>query len=481
MATGVPGLDAVVGGGFVEGHTYLVVGKAGTGKTLMSLQWLREGLRQQDRSLYVTLAETWPEIESNASTLAWSLDGIAHADLSPSGQEMPEEYSVFSASEVEKTPMWKEIVKRIEEFRPQRLVLDSLTHLRYLSVDLHQFRRQLIGLVNYLNARSCTTLMLFEPDELVHETSAALAVNGVIRLRSEISPGAATGLRSVQVEKMRGSDFIAGAHPVRLGRAGHTVYPHLIEQVDPHCVAGPCLPTGVAGLDELLAGGIESGTTTLLSGPAGAGKTTLGTHFLVHHSQALRGAIFTFEESAALLASRARNTGAPIDKALASGALHIHRVNPLELYPDEFLARVRHAVEVDHCKVVMIDSLRGYAIAMEEFGSAQAHVHNLVAYLTRKGVTTVLVSEVENIAGSNLVAADMGVSHLADNIILMRYAEDAGRVIKVVGCLKKRASGFEPELRELRISASGLQVGAKLRHLRGILTGVPTNLLPAAA
>lgn len=482
VSSGVPGLDTVLGGGFVRGHSYLLVGGAGTGKTLLSLQWLRHGAACGERVLYLTLAEPASELRANAGALGWSLDGVEIGDLSPTGAELAQDlgdYSVFSPAEVEEMPLWRSIRDRVVASGAQRVVVDSLTQLRYLSADTHQFRKHVLLLVNFLNSSGCTSFLLFEPDELVRETCAALASNGVIRLTSGISPSVAIGLRSIQVEKMRGSDFLAGRHPLRIGREGHVVFPHVVERVGNAGPGGERLATGIAELDELLGGGFESGTTTLLSGPAGTGKSTLGSHFLACQAPGVRSVLFTSEESTAMLVGRARATGAPIDAAIASGAMRVERINALERYPDEFLAQVRHAVEVEGRTLVMIDSLRGYTLAMEEFGSPQAHVHNLIAYLTGRGATTLLVSEVENVTSPNVVATDMGVSHLADNIILMRYAEDAGRVIKVLSCLKKRAGDFQPELRELQITGQGLRVGGKLHHLRGVLTGAPKGAAAA--
>ncbi|PWF42082.1 ATPase domain-containing protein [Massilia glaciei] len=236
------------------------------------------------------------------------------------------------------------------------------------------------------------------------------------------------------------------------------------------------MSSGIPALDELLGGGLESGTTTLLTGPTGAGKSTLGTQFLAHHARLRKSIIFTFEEAPAFILARSRGIGNPVDHLVASGTLKIVRVNPLELYPDEFLAVVRHAVEVDGHTMAMIDSLRGYQFAMEEFGKPQAHIHNLVSYLSRLGVSTVLINEVEHITSTSLKATDLGVSHLADNIVLLRYAEYAGKVIKIVGCLKKRIGNFEPELRQPRVDAGGIHISEKLDNLHGILTGIPAAI-----
>jgi circadian clock protein KaiC len=211
----------------------------------------------------------------------------------------------------------------------------------------------------------------------------------------------------------------------------------------------------------------------LLTGPTGTGKSTLGTQFLAHYARTDRAVLFTFEEPASFIMARSRGIGAPIEAVVASGALKIVRINPLELYPDEFLANVREAVEVDGCGMVMIDSLRGYQFAMEEFGKPQAHIHNMINYLSRNGVSTLLINEVEHITSTSLKATDLGVSHLADNIVLLRYAEHAGQVIKIVGCLKKRIGNFQPELRQITVGAAGIEISDKLHHLQGILTGVP--------
>jgi circadian clock protein KaiC len=476
VSSGIPGLDDILFGGLMKDQCYLLVGSAGTGKTIFSLQWLRQGSLQGEKGIYITLAEPEGQIQQNVASFNWRLEEIDLIDLT-SQDEVPArlgEYSIFPPSEVEQTPIWQSIYQVVEERRPQRIVIDSLTQLRYLSSDEYQFRKQLLALVSFLHRQECTALLVFEPSELDREVSVALAVDGILRLRMVISPNRVIGLRSLQVEKLRGSDFMSGYHALRITDEGIQIFPHRIEEPGRIIPGQYMLSSGNQKLDELLGGGLESGTTTLISGPAGVGKSTTCMQFLTRAVQQNKRAIlYTFEESEEYIIKRSRGIGLPIDEALASGALAIEVVNPARLYPDEFLSMLRTVVEQDEREVLALDSLRGYSLVMEEFGTPVAHIHNLVTYLRRQAVTTFLLYEVEYITG-DLRATEFAMSHLADNIILFRYAEYASRVIKVIGCLKKRLGGFQSELRELLITSSGIQVSEKLEHLRGILTGVPS-------
>lgn len=475
LTTGIPGLDEVVHGGLITENCYLIVGGPGTGKTILSFQWLIGGVNKGESALYITLAEPGGKIERNVQSFGWGLEGIAMVDLTPlyiKSKEPIEEYAVFHPSEVERTPIWQGIYDAVEKYKPARLVIDSITQLRYLSHDEYQFRKQILALVGFLNGYGCTSFLVFEPTELERETSVALAVDGIIRMHREISPGRVIGLRSIEVEKLRGSDFMSGLHQMRIGSQGINIFPHRIENPSDARPATSRLSSGVRGLDELLGGGIEAGTTTIITGPCGAGKSTLATQFLIQAAAAnQRGVLYAFEESEQTSIKRCEGVGLPVKKMVATGKLKIERVNPMELYPDEFLGLVRKEVEAG-CQVIVIDSLRGYELAMEEFGTMVANIQNLVTYLNSKGVTTFLINEVENITG-DLKATELAVSYVADNVILLRYAEYESRVIKIIACLKKRLGGFQPELRELHISEDGLKVSEKLQNLRGILTGVP--------
>jgi circadian clock protein KaiC len=476
MPTGIPGLDEAVHGGLITQNSYLIVGGPGTGKTILSFQWLLEGVRRGESALYITLAEPGGKIERNVRSFGWGLEGIEMVDLTPgvATSGSPEaEYQVFHPSEVERTPVWQGIYDAVEKHRPTRLVIDSITQLRYLSTDEYQFRKQMLALVAFLDACGCTSFLVFEPTEMERETSVALAVDGIIRLHRDVSPNRVIGLRSIEVQKLRGSDFMSGLHQMRIGAGGVSIFPHRIEKPGEARPGERRLATGITPLDDLLGGGLESGTTTIVTGPAGAGKSTLGMKFLTRSVAAGDPAVmYAFEESVPSIVKRCEGVGMPVREMLEAGTLSIVRVNPMELYPDEFLGMVRGAVEREGRRVVMVDSLRGYELAMEEFGTMVANISNLVTYLNGRGATTFLINEVENITG-DLKATEFAVSYVADNIILMRYAEYNSRVIKIIACLKKRLGSFQPELRELHITSEGIGVSEKLENLRGILTGVP--------
>jgi len=475
MPTGIPGLDEVLMGGLIPRRTYLIVGRTGTGKTVLSLQWLLAGQRLGEQGLYISLAEPVDEIAKNVAGFGWSVEGLAVRELVPTQGSSPvrEEYTLFPPQEVETVPIWNAIYQAVEDVRPSRLVIDSTAQLRALSVDEYQYRKQVLTLVKWLNQQGCTTLMIFEPTMAEQETSLTLAVDGVIRLWHEVGPAKLVTLRGLQVDKMRGSDFLSGIHAMRITNQGIVVFPHRIELPAASAPASGQIPSGVPELDEMLHGGIEIGTSTIISGPAGVGKTTLAIQFMCQAAQAgLPGIIYSFEESTRFMRERAARIGLPVEALIESGQLRFQGLNPMTLYPDEFLKILREAVEQDGRRAVMLDSTRGYHIAMEQFGALNVHLYNMLSYLNHHGITTFLVNEVERLTGE-LVITEIGVSYIVDNVLLLRYAEVDGRLIHVVSCLKKRLGDFEPDIREFRITPAGLQVGHRLEGLRGILTGVP--------
>ncbi len=477
LTSGISGLDEILSGGFISGRTYLVVGGPGTGKTIFSLQWLLEGVRRGESVLLISLAEPTAEMTRSVASLQWDLSHVEMVDLGPSGSETGvtgEEYHVFVPGEVEQTPIWESLYRIIDEKRPNRVVIDSATQLRYLSSDEYQFRKHILNFVTFLDRLNCTSILTFEPSELEREMSVSLAVDGIIRLHFDTSPRRVIGLRGLRVEKLRGSDFYSGVHSLRITSDGMVVFPHRIVNETVENAPHSMLSFGIRNLDDLVGGGIESGTTTLLSGPTGTGKSTVSVQLLsVAAQQSIPVVMFTFEEQVESIVRRSRGIGMPIDDLLQSGMLHIVNLNPLDLYPDEFLNMVREIVMRDKCQLVLIDSLRSYGSTMEEFGSPVAHIRNLVNFLKSRAITTVLVQETSIVSGTFTLSEDR-VSHICDNVLFLRYAEESGHLIKIIGCLKKRMSDFRPEVRELRITSEGIQVNEALVQLAGSLFGAVT-------
>lgn len=474
LSTGIPGLDEVLHGGLIPRRTYLIVGRTGTGKTTLSLQWLLEGLRRGEPGLFISLVEPAGELAQNVSSFGWSIEGLAVRELVPTHTSGPEEeYTVFPPHEVEIPSTWNAIYRAVEEVRPARVAIDSAAQLRALSMDEYRFRKQILMLVNWLNQQGCTTLLLFEPTLAEHETSLTMAVDGVIRLWHEVGPARLITLRGLQVDKLRGSDFMSGIHPMRITNAGIVVFPHRIESSGGSPPTTGQVRSAIPELDQMLHGGIELGTSTVISGPAGVGKTTLALQFVTQAAQAgLPSIVYSFEEPTRSMHRRASQIGMPVEALCESDSLRFRDINPMSLYPDEFLALVRQDVEAEGRRVLVLDSIRGYNIAMEEFGSLVTHMHNMLAYLNRQGVTTFLVNEVEYLTG-DLRITEVGVSYLVDNILLLRYAEVDGKLMHVISCLKKRLGHFDPDIREFCITPEGLRVWHRLEGLRGVLSGIP--------
>jgi len=475
LQSGIPGLDSVLKGGLLKGRTYLILGAPGVGKTVMSLQFLREGRSQGQRCLCLNLIEPSSAVADNAKSFGWDLEGITLMDLTQHGTKSIGSYEVFAPSEVEGTPIFKQIYSAIDEIRPQRLVLDSITQLRHVSVDGYQFRKQILALVLHLSDIGCTTLLTHEPTQLAKEIYTGLAVDGIIRLRRELSEQKSVEVRSLEVQKFRGSDYRPGVHYFRFKPDGIHLFPRVEVKRDIFEMSDVQLKSEIESLDNLLGGGLELGTTTLFSGPTGVGKSTMLAQFLSKAAEKRKALYLSFEEAPSSILKRNDGLGIPLRQLVESGHVHLEYVHPREYYPSELAGHVRSYVE-DGCEIVALDGIRGYEFAMEPFGSPVNNLNNLLSELGSSGVTVFLTNEVEVIAGGELKATETGASHMCDNLILLRYSEYEAEVIKLVGCLKKRLSPFEPELRRVRIHAGpkGLEVGPKLKNLRGILTGVPT-------
>ncbi len=472
LSTGIDGLDEVMLGGLLTGQSCMVRGLPGAGKTTLALQFLVEGVRRGEPVLFVTLSESEEELRANAATHGFDLAGIEFLDIHPAVEGfLPDnQYTIFHPADVELAPVSRRITEAIARLKPTRVAFDSLTEFRLLSRDPLRYRRHLLALKGYLLQHRVTTLFLGESARQELDVEVASIVQGVIALNLYKSPNGLTR-RSVEVEKNRGSGFREGEHALRIVRGGLVVYPRLIALDHSQEFIRALLPGGIPGLDRMLFGGLDRGTSTLVTGNAGVGKTTLGVHFLVQAARAgERCALYTFDEGPAEIIHRCESIGLMVKDLIARDLLVIRKVNPVLLYPDEFVAWVRDEVEAQGTRVVMIDSLNGYRQSMPDESYLIGHMHQLIGYTNRMGVTSLLLNEVSNLTG-DFAATQLGLSYLADAVMFLKYYEYGGALHKAIGTLKKRLGNHEKTLRHFDIRPEGIHVGDPLPRLRGILRG----------
>ena len=477
VATGIDGLDAVLGGGLTSERVYLIEGVPGSGKTTIAMQFLMEGVRRGEKVLYITLSETEEELRAVADSHGWSLDGIHIHEIAPGGDQLDpdSQYTMFHPSEVELGSTTRDILAEVERLRPDRVVFDSLAEVRLLAGAVLRFRRQVLALKQYFNGRKATVLLIDESQVGEHSLHVHTIVHGVISL-DQLRPEYGGDRRRLRVTKLRGRRYRSGFHDYEIETGGVRVFPRLVASDHRRELEPTKALSGSAPLDALVGGGLDRGTSTLIVGAAGTGKSTLAMHFAM--AAAERGehaAWFIFDESVRSLVMRSRGIGLPIDERMADGSIAVRSIDPAELSPGEFISAIRQAVEIDGARVVIIDSLNGYLNAMPEERFVLVQLHELLAYLGQLGVLTLLISAQQGLIGQ--MHSTLDVSYLADNVILMRYFEAEGAVKQAISVLKKRTGVHERTIRELSISNDGVTISEPLRHFRGVLTGVPVDRL----
>lgn len=474
-SSGVPGLDEVLHGGLIAGRLYLVDGEPGAGKTTLALQYLLEGIREGESCLYVTLSETATELRAGAESHGWSLDGIEIVELvADEGDLLGEsELTMYHPSEVELNETTKRILEAVERCKPSRMVLDSLSELRLLAQTSLRYRRQILALKQFFTGRQCTALFLDDRSNDGIDTQVHSIAHGVVALERSI-PAYGPATRQLRISKFRGSDFISGLQDLLIRRGGLRVFPRLKPSDHGSAFDRDVVPSGVAALDQLLGGGIDRGTATLLMGPAGSGKSTIASQYAVQAARCgAHAAVFTFEESRALLLDRLKGLGMSVD-GLPEGSLVVRQIDPAEVLPSQFANIVREAVEERGARVVVIDSLNGYLNAMPEERALSIQLHELLTYLNNHGVATFLVATQSGLMGAMRSAID--ASYLADAIVLFRMYEHEGAVRKAISVVKKRSGRHEDTIRQLWFDEHGVHLGPPLTHLRGVLSGVPVEL-----
>jgi circadian clock protein KaiC len=476
VATGIRGLDDVLGGGFTPDRLYLIEGEPGSGKTTLALQFLLEGVAKGESALYVTLSETEEELRGVARSHGWSLEGLDISELASSQEQLrPEAQTrMFHPSEVELGETTKSVLDRVERTKPRRIVFDSLSELRLLAQNALRYRRQILALKQFFVGRRCTVVFLDDRTLETSDLQLHSIAHGVVRLE-QLSPEFGAERRRLRVIKMRGMAFRGGFHDFTIRRGGLQVFPRLVAAEHDRAPESDRLSSGDSALDTLHGGGIDRGTSVLVVGPAGCGKSSIAVQYCV--AAAERGehtAIVQFDESATTLRARSRSLGQNVDRHIDAGRIHLHPVDPAELPPGEFAHLVRREVEEHDARVVVIDSLNGYLNAMPEERFLVIQLHEMLTYLGRKGVVTFLVMAQQGILGANMTSP-VDASYLADSVILLRYYETEGELRRLISVVKNRTGAHEDTLRELRLGSSGIWVGEPLRHLRGLLTGTPTE------
>ena len=471
--TGVPGLDDVLGGGLTRRRLYLVSGSPGAGKTTLAMQFLLAGAAAGESSLYLSMSETPAEITEMYAAHGWSLDGI---DICPligeDAYDADQQYTVFHPSDVELAETTSRVLAEIERRDPARVVVDSLSEFRLLAGNPLRYRRQVLALKQFFATRRGTVLVL--DDRVAPDPDAQLdsIAHGVIQL-DRLDPDYGVDRRRMRVSKFRGRAFRTGYHDFTIRRGGLVVFPRLVAADTRRRFADASLSTGLPALDRLLGGGLARGTSTLLTGPPGTGKSSLASKIACAAAErGGRASMFIFDESAQTAVTRAEGLGFGLQRHLDDGRIHLQQIDPAELSPGEFADAVRGAVEKQQADVVIIDSLNGYLNAMPNERFLFVQLHELLTFLGQHAVASILIGVQGGLIGTAMVTPG-DASYLADGVILLRYFEHEGSVRQAISVLKNRAGAHERTIREFSLHSEGLHVGEPLSEFHGVLTGVP--------
>jgi circadian clock protein KaiC len=470
--TGIVGLDNVLGGGFPVDRLYLVEGDPGTGKTTLAIQFLMEGARHGERVLFLSLSETEVELRTVALSHGWTMKGIDIFELSAAQQNRPaEQNTLFHPSEVELNEVTRLLLDQVERINPTRVVVDSLSELRLLAQNPLRLRRQILALKQFFAGRKCTVLLLDDLTASDDNGQAHSLAHGVISMEQP-APEYGSERRRLRVMKLRGVKFRGGWHDYSITTGGLVVFPRLVASEHRPEMKNENITSGIPELDALCGGGVSRGTSMLIIGPAGAGKTTIAMQFA--YAAMRRGehtAVFLFDENLQTLMTRCSSVGMNVRDDREKGLLTAQQIDPAEMPPGEFSHIVRGAVERDRARVVVIDSLNGYMNAMPQERFLLVHMHELLTYLAHQGVLTILTMAQHGLVGK--MESPIDLSYLSDSVLSVRYFESRGEIMQSIAVLKKRTGPHERTLREFRVTQQGIRIGAPLRDFHGVLTGVP--------
>lgn len=471
LSTGIRGVDEILGGGLIRNRAYLVRGGPGQGKTTLGLHFLAAA-GNDEPALFIGFQEPEEQIAANAAAIGLDVSNINFLSLIPDEKFFAEQqgYDVFSSADVEQEPLADAIVKAVDAFVPKRVFVDSLTQLRFLSADAFQYRKQVMSFLRFLTQRGATVLFSSESSQDTPDDDLQFMADGVLNFETGQAGSA------MRVTKFRGSGFVHGRHHMRLGATGMQVFPRLVPPLTKK--ANDELKrwsSGSSRIDAILHGGIEAGTISLITGPAGVGKSTLAAQFAADaarkgHSSAL----FLFEEDYNIFLRRTQSLKLGLDQAIREGTVVIEPVEPMRYLADEFTAEVLRQITEKNVELVVLDSVAGFGLTLggEEI---EERLHTFAKTLARMGVTVILINETQAVTGQEFQATEKGISYLSDNVIFLRYMEIDGGLEKALGVLKKRLSGFDSNMRTYGIGEGGLIVHDSIEGLHGVLSGMPSQ------
>ena len=470
-STGIAGLDHILGGGLPARHLYLIEGTPGSGKTTLGLQFLRCGAAAGEKGLYITLSETAAELETVAASHGWSLNGVEVFELVTEEGLSPEsQQSILHPSEVELGETTRGVMAAVERLKPTRVVFDSLSEMRLLAQNPLRYRRQVLALKGFFSSCGCTVLLLDDRSADNDDLQLHSIAHGVVSLEQRVDQYGPER-RHLRVVKMRGIRFRGGEHDFSLETGGISVFPRLVAAEHRGGLETSTVSTGTPELDRLLGGGLARGTSTLFSGPSGVGKTTTALASVRAGLQrGERAAYYLFDEGLGTMLTRSRALGLSVDDYLDSAQLEILTLDPAEVSPGQFANLVRSAVEEREAKFVVIDSLNAYMQAMSGDKHLLLQMHELLTYLNQRGVVTILILGLHGVLGD--ARTDVDLSYLSDAILLLRFFEARGSLLKAVSVVKSRTSAHELTIREFRLGARGIEVGEALTDFEGVLSGV---------
>jgi circadian clock protein KaiC len=472
-SSGIPGLDDILAGGFERDRVYLLEGSPGTGKTTAALSFLMAGARAGERTLYISLSETDEELRTSARSHGWDLKGIEVFELVPPESLLDEnqQQSLLYSSDLELGETTRMIFDAVEKYKAHRVVLDSLSEIRLLAQSSLRYRRQVLALKHYFAKHGATVLLLDDMTTDMQDKTVHSVAHGVVRLE-ELAPEYGAERRRVRIVKYRGRKFRGGYHDFTIQTGGLEVYPRLVAAEHRTKFDRTPSSSGNASIDALLGGGVERGSSALILGPAGTGKSLFAISFAVAAiRRGEKAALFIFDEELGLLYDRMKALGIDLEAMIAEGNLSVVQVDAAELSPGEFSAKVRACIDEHKIKTIVIDSLNGYQAAMPEENFLILHIHELLQYLNRQGATTFLTVAQHGLVGD--MKAPVDITYLADTVILLRYFEAMGRVRRAVSVIKKRAGTHEKTIRDFEIIQTGLSLGEPLEGFHGVLRGVP--------